>query len=91
MGRVFPRDGFGCRKLERLANGLASLAVEQSLDFRSAAAIYRSARRSGRTIRSTTDCLIAAVAIRNGAEILHRDVDFDVIAGFTPLVARSLR
>lgn len=78
-------------KLERLANGLASLAVEQSLDFRSAAAIYRSARRSGRTIRSTTDCLIAAVAIRNGAEILHRDVDFDVIAGVTPLVARSLR
>ncbi len=31
------------------------------------------------------DCLIAAVAIRNGASVLHRDADFDVLARHTPL------
>src|SRR5436309_123637 len=32
-----------------------------------------------------TDCLIAAVAIREGATLLHFDHDFDVIARHTPL------
>ncbi len=31
------------------------------------------------------DCLIAAVAIREGASVLHRDRDFDVIARHTEL------
>jgi predicted nucleic acid-binding protein len=32
-----------------------------------------------------TDCLIAAVAIRNGVSVLHRDRDFEVIARHTDL------
>ena len=78
-------------KLERLVNGLPSLALDESVDFRSAATIYRSARRHGATIRSINDCVIAAVAIRHGAELIHRDADFDVIASFTPLAARGIR
>lgn len=78
-------------RLERLVNGLPSLRVDQDLDFRSAATIYRAARQSGRTLRSITDCLIASVAIRHGAELLHRDADYDVIAGLAPLATRSLR
>lgn len=39
-------------KLERLVNGVASLRVDDAVDYRSAAAIYRTARRSGQTIRS---------------------------------------
>ena len=78
-------------KLEQLVNGLASLPVDQSVDYRTAAAIYRTARRGGRTIRSINDCLIAAIAVRHGAEVLHRDEDYDVIAAMTPLESRSVR
>ena len=53
--------------------------------FLEAAEIYREGRRKGRTIRSTTDCLIAAIAIENGVAIWHRDRDFDTIAEYTPL------
>lgn len=78
-------------KLERLVNGLPSLTIDSSIDFRAAAQIYRAARRAGRTIRSINDCLIAAVAIRHSARIVHRDSDFEVIASMTNLVATSFR
>jgi hypothetical protein len=59
--------------------------------FREAAAIYREGRRRGRTIRSSTDCLIAAIAIDNGVPVWHRDRDFDAIAQYTPLrITRDL-
>jgi hypothetical protein len=50
-----------------------------------AADIYRQGRRKGLTIRSATDCLIAAIAIRNGIPVWHRDRDFEAIARFTAL------
>jgi predicted nucleic acid-binding protein len=78
-------------KLERLVNGLPLLKIDTSVDFRAAAQIYRGARRAGRTIRSVNDCLIAAVAIRHSARIVHRDSDFEVIASMTNLVATSFR
>jgi predicted nucleic acid-binding protein len=78
-------------KLERLVNGLPSLNVDSSIDFRTAAQIYRGARRAGRTIRSINDCLIAAVAIRHDVRIVHQDNDFDVIAAMTSLAATSLK
>jgi predicted nucleic acid-binding protein len=78
-------DGSRYAKLEQLVNGLPSLSVENALDFRSAAGIYRAARRIGKTIRSLNDCLIAAVAIRHEAQIVYRDADFDVIAEVTTL------
>ena len=77
-------------KLERLVNGLPSLNIDSSTDFR-AAHIYRGARRAGRTIRCIDDCLIAAVAIRHGVRIIHQDNDFDVIAAMTSLAATSFR
>jgi predicted nucleic acid-binding protein len=76
-------------KLERLVNGLPSLRIDTSVDFRVAAQIHRGARRAGRTIRSINDCLIAAVAIRHSARIVHRDSDFEVIASMTNLAATS--
>ncbi len=78
-------------KLERLVNGLPSLSLDEAVDFRSAATIYRSARRKGMTIRSINDCVIAAVAIRHGVELVHRDADYDVIASITALAARAVR
>lgn len=59
--------------------------------FIAAADIYRQGRRRGLTIRSTMDCLIAAIALDNGVTLWHRDRDFDNIAQFTNLkVRRSL-
>jgi predicted nucleic acid-binding protein len=50
-----------------------------------AADIFRQGRRRGFTIRSSADCLIAAIAIENRAQVWHRDRDFSTIARFTNL------
>jgi len=50
-----------------------------------AAVIQRACRSQGETVRSMIDCIIAAVAIREGATLLHLDADFDMIARHTPL------
>jgi predicted nucleic acid-binding protein len=31
------------------------------------------------------DCLVAAIAIRNGVRVLHNDRDYEVLARHTPL------
>lgn len=45
-----------------------------------AAEIYRTCRENGYTIRKTNDCIIAAVAIENSCQLLHKDKDFKSIA-----------
>lgn len=82
-------DDAAHRRLEQLVNGLPSLSVDGAVDFRVAAAIYRTARRTRRTIRSLNDCLIAAVAMRHGVALVHRDADFELIAEMTDLDAVS--
>ena len=53
--------------------------------YLSAADIYRQGRRRGIAIRSSIDCLIAAIAIENGVPVWHRDRHFDAIARYTGL------
>lgn len=53
--------------------------------YERAAAIHRRCRVRGETVRNMTDCLIAAVAIREDVPILALDRDFEVIARHTPL------
>lgn len=84
-------DFSAARRLETLVNGLSVLTVEPGLDYRDAASIYRSVRRTGRTIRKMNDCLIAAVALRTEATVVHKDIDFEMIAEVVPLAHRSLR
>ena len=79
------------RELETLTAGLALLSVDIAVDYHDAAGIYRAARSAGRTIRRMNDCLIAAVAARTGATLVHRDTDFDIIADVVPLDSRRLR
>jgi predicted nucleic acid-binding protein len=55
--------------------------------FMEAAEIYRLGRKSGYTIRSSIDCLIAAVAIENNVPVWHKDRDFSFIARYTRLRA----
>jgi hypothetical protein len=53
--------------------------------FSDAVDLYRNARRIGRTVRSSIDCLIAACAIRHDLEVLHRDRDYAAIAEVSAL------
>lgn len=46
----------------------------------SAAGLYSTLRRKGITIRKSTDCLIAQVAIQNDVLLVHNDSDFELIA-----------
>jgi predicted nucleic acid-binding protein len=59
--------------------------VDDLSTYERAAAVWRICRAAGHALRDTMDCLIAAVAIREGASLLHADRDFDVIARHTEL------
>ena len=74
-------------QIDKLSQGLRMLSV----DYRDAAIAYRAVRRSGHPVRKTIDCLVAAVAVRTGATLVHRDRDFDLLAAALPdLRVRSL-
>jgi predicted nucleic acid-binding protein len=75
----------GVAQLRRLLGRFDVLPVEGLADHEAAAELYRRCRAGGETVRKLTDCLIAAVAMRHGAALLHRDQDFEVIARHTPL------
>ena len=61
------------------------LRVEDLVTYERASAVWRACRAAGEPVRNTIDCLIAAVAIREGASVLHADRDFDVISRHTDL------
>ncbi len=76
------------RQVQRVEERLAVfdvLRLEGLADFRRAAALYRSARQRGITIRRTSDCLIASVCVREQVSLLHCDKDFDHLATVTDL------
>jgi predicted nucleic acid-binding protein len=50
-----------------------------------AAELYFDLRKKGITIRKSTDCLIAQIAIENNTLLVHIDSDFDLIAKNSPL------
>jgi predicted nucleic acid-binding protein len=79
------RDEVDRDRLRRLLLGRHFLPVDGPGDYESAAELYRLCRRGGETPRQLSDCLIAAVAIRNDAELLCEDADFLVIARHAPL------
>jgi predicted nucleic acid-binding protein len=58
--------------------------------FEDAVRLYRTTRRAGFTVRSSTDCLIAACAIRSDVEVFHRDRDYVAIARVSTLRQRTI-
>lgn len=58
--------------------------------YDSAISLYRIGRKSGLTIRSSIDCLIAACAINNGLTVLHRDRDYASIAKISTLMEKQI-
>lgn len=83
------RDDEDRDRLRRLLYGLHFLPVEGPADYESAAELYRLCRRGGETPRKLNDCLIAAVAIREEAELLCCDADFLAVARHAPLQLAS--
>ncbi len=84
------RDERHAGDLRRLLDQCRFLPLEEPSDHEAAAALYRACRREGATIRRLPDCLIAAVAIRNGISLMHRDSEFDAIARHSPLATLNL-
>ena len=89
-------QGFRDERAFRLARDamLALPRVESPLSesvVLEAVALYRTARRHGRTLRSSVDCLVAACALRHDLEVLHRDRDYAALASVSPLREREVR
>jgi predicted nucleic acid-binding protein len=72
-------------RLGQLLGRFELLPVQGLADYEAAAGLYRRCRRAGETVRKLTDCLIAVVAMRAGAALLHQDQDFEAIARHAPL------
>jgi predicted nucleic acid-binding protein len=53
--------------------------------FDQSAALYRSLRQRGITIRRSMDCLIASLALDHGLLLLAQDRDFRLMAQYCPL------
>jgi len=54
-------------------------------DYIAAAGIYRTCRSKGYTIRSTIDCVIAQLCLRDGRPLLFKDRDFKAISRCFPV------
>ncbi|CAN5168327.1 type II toxin-antitoxin system toxin ribonuclease VapC11 [soil metagenome] len=75
------------RHLANLRGLLARATVlpTTAAHYDGAAALYRTCRRAGVTVRKLIDYLIAAVAIDADAQLLHADSDFDLLGRHTSL------
>jgi predicted nucleic acid-binding protein len=60
------------------------LPLDELETFAAAAQLYRQARLQGLTIRKSTDCLIAAIALEQGALLVHNDRGFLALAQSAP-------
>lgn len=79
------------RDQERVERALAAVPLVPTVraDWENAATIGRITRRNGVVIRSFMDCLIAGIAVRAAATVLHSDVDFERIASVFPLLDQT--
>ncbi len=74
-----PTDELAAARRRRMLESFEIAAAQPLADSLRAAALQRECRRSGETVRSLGDCLIAAVALRLGVPVMHRDRDFEVL------------
>lgn len=72
-------------KILRLLDAFGPGPESTRADHVAAARLYRLCRSKGVTIRSTIDCLIAQLCLRDNLALLSRDRDFAGIARFTSL------
>ena len=82
------RDERHLSQLRRLLARATVISITPA-DYDEAASLSRICRRNGETVRKLIDCLIAAVAIRANAPILHADIDFATLARHTTLATHA--
>jgi predicted nucleic acid-binding protein len=82
------RDDRTQQRLERTLAGFPMLPTLHE-DWQNAATIGRMTTRRGVTVRSFLDCLIAGIAVRAGATVLHSNVGFERIADVFPLLDQT--
>jgi len=78
------KDDLEWRRLDEYLSTQYYLEASEDT-WRSAAKIYFNLRKTGNTVRSPIDCCIACIAMESQALLLHRDRDFEKIAGISPL------
>ncbi len=78
------KDEFEWKRLDDYLSSQYYLEANENT-WRHAARIYFELRKSGITVSSTIDCCIACIAMEAKALLLHRDHDFEKIAGIRPL------
>lgn len=79
------RSDAEAERIAKLLSAFASTPEPNRHDYLAAAGIYRTCRAQGQTIRSTIDCLIARICLRDDCRLLTKDRDFDAIARSFPL------
>jgi predicted nucleic acid-binding protein len=67
-------------ELRNLLDQFVMLSLDGATDFDGAVRVYRRCRKAGVTPRGLFDCLIAAVALREGVPVLSHDADLARIA-----------
>lgn len=83
------RPGKQVREITRLFEPVIYLLTVRD-SYTLAADIHRAARARGKTIRNTTDCIIAACAITNNVPLAQKDKDFVTIADLSDLELEKL-
>jgi len=78
------RDDKSYDRLRDMLWALTFLTPREQSTYEIAAQLYRRARTAGLTIRSSSDCLIAALALEHGALLVHNDRDFQTLAQVEP-------
>lgn len=73
------------KRIAQLLQAFGEVAGPSRADHLAAAALYRACRAKGVTIRSTIDCVIAQICLRDGQPLLAKDRDFERIAEKTEL------
>jgi predicted nucleic acid-binding protein len=68
------------KRIAQLLQAFDWVAEPTQADYAQAAKLYRQCRAKGLTIRSTIDCVIAQLCLRDGLPLLAKDRDFDRIS-----------
>jgi predicted nucleic acid-binding protein len=77
------------RAVASLVSSCVHVTVSAPSIWEAAVAAHRTCRRGGETVRSMTDCLVAAVALREDLEVLHCDRDYVTLARHLPVRQRT--
>jgi predicted nucleic acid-binding protein len=78
------RSDRGFEALRSMLSAMVLLEPRELSTYEIAADLYRRASKAGYTVRKPNDCLIAAVALENGALVVHNDRDFVALAQVEP-------